>query len=160
MAAFIDLQKAFDAVNFDILLYKLHRAGIRNSTAKWCKIYLTNRSKKCLVKRVLSETLQITCGVPQGSVLGPLFFLVYINDLQYAVNDCNIKLYADDSVLYPSGLNSEEAAVKLQDSQDKFCVWCDINKLTINTKKTKLMIFGSRSKFKKAEHAVVLLIFC
>ena len=157
LAAFVDLQKAFDTVNFDILLRKLNHAGIRNSLANWCKSYLNGRSQKTLVNGVVSGLLPITCGVPQGSVLGPLFFLVYINDLQNALVDCRVQLYADDSVIYQSGVNGDEAKDKLQTSLNEFCTWCKINKLTINTKKTKLMTFGSRSRVKKAMHVKVYM---
>ena len=157
LAAFVDLKKAFDTVNFDILLKKLNFAGVRDSVAKWCKSYLTGRSQKTIVNGSTSSPLPISCGVPQGSVLGPLFFLVYVNDIQTAVVDCRIKLYADDSVLYQSGVNALEASTKLQKSLDTFCLWCDVNKLTINTKKTKLMVFGSRSKVKKANHVKIYM---
>ena len=80
---------------------------------------------------------------------------MYVNDIQNAIDDCGLKLYADDTVLYQSGLNSPEACNKLQHSLDLFVRWCSINKLTINAKKTKLMIFGSRHKVKKARGAKV-----
>ena len=152
LAAFIDLKKAFDTVDTDILLRKLELAGIRDTTLQWCHNYLTNRSQRTIANNITSTSLPITCGVPQGSVLGPLFFLVFINDLEFALTNCKFKLYADDSVLYQSGLNGDHAANLLQPSLDEFSQWCNVNKLTINTKKSKLMIFGSRSKVKKAKH--------
>ena len=84
----------------------------------------------------------------QGSVLGPIFFLVFVNDMQGAINDCRIKLYADDTVLYQSGINRDEAAAKLQGSVNLFANWCEVNSLTINIVKTKTMAFGSRQKVK------------
>ena len=152
LAAFIDLQKAFDTVNFNILLKKLDKAGVKNNVINWCRSYLEDRQQTALVNGLTSDQKSITCGVPQGSVLGPLFFLVYINDIQFALGNCNLKLYADDSVLYQSGVNSEEAAVLLQSSLNKFCEWSTSNKLSINTKKNKFMVFGSRSRVKRAKN--------
>ena len=157
LAAFIDLKKAFDTVDFTILLNKLHHAGIRQRTLQWCRNYLTNRLQRTVANNISSTEIPVTCGVPQGSVLGPLFFLVFINDLDHVLNNCKFKLYADDSDLYHSGLNANEAAVQLQLSLDKFSNWCQINKLTINTKKSKLMTFGSRSKIKKAQNVRIKL---
>ena len=102
-----------------------------------------------------SSLLPATCGVPQGSVLGPLFFLVYVNDIQGVVNNCALKLYADDTVLYTSGADSIETAHRLQQGLDLFCGWCRVNKLTINIKKTKVMTFGSRQRVKKAKDVLL-----
>ena len=155
LAAFIDLRKAFDTVNLNILINKLERAGIRGGLLLWCKSYLAGRTQCTIANGVVSDPKSITCGVPQGSVLGPLFFLVYVNDLQGTLNECGLKLYADDTVLYQSGLNWQEAANKLQPSLDQFMHWSAVNQLTLNVNKTKLMVFGSRNKVKKAKHAVV-----
>ena len=151
IAAFVDLSKAFDTVNHDILIKKLHKAGIRNSLLDWCVNYLSNRSQKTIANNSVSSVKRISCGVPQGSVLGPLFFLVYINDLCDALDDCGIHLYTDDAVLYHSDPFHGQAAAKLQTSLDKFSSWCKSNSLTINCSKTKLMVFGSRSKVKKSK---------
>ena len=127
LAAFIDLKKAFDTVDFTILLNKLNHAGIRWGTLKWCKDYLTGRSQRTVANNITSDKLPVTCGVPQGSVLGPLFFLVFINDLDHVLNNCKFKLYADDSVLYQSGVNANDTATQLQSSLDKFDNWCKVN---------------------------------
>ena len=157
LAAFIDLRGVFDTVDCNILLHKLEKAGIRNSAYNWCASYLSNRSQKKFVNNMISGALNISCGVPQGSVLGPLFFLVYVNDVQHALGCSNIKLYADDTVIYNSGVNATEAAALLQPQLDNFCKWGNVNKLSINTKKTKLMVFGSRSKVKKAKKVKVYM---
>ena len=157
LATFFDLRKAFDTVNIGILKKKLERSGVRNLVLRWCSNYLTNRKQCTYVNGITSELLPISCGVPQGSVLGPLFFLIFVNDIQGALDDCNIKLYADDTVLYQTGINSQTAAVKLQRSVNLFANWCDTNSLTINISKTKVMAFGSRHKVKKAKKVVVKL---
>ena len=157
LAAFIDLKKAFDTVNFDILLCKLNEAGIRGSVFQWCRSYLLSRSQSVIANGVTSPSLPLKCGVPQGSVLGPLFFIIYINDLQHALNNGNVKLYADDTVLYQSGNNADEAGRCLQANLNLFSYWCTVNKLTINTTKSKLMVFGSRSKVKKEKNVKIYL---
>ena len=85
LAAFIDLKKAFDTVDLHILLRKLSYVGVRNGTLKWCQNYLTGRVQSTIANSKLSDKLPVTCGVPQGSVLGPLFFLVFVNDLDRAL---------------------------------------------------------------------------
>ena len=125
------------------------RSGIRNRTLDWCSSYLSNRRQCTFANGVTSDLLPVTCGVPQGSVLGPLFFLAIVNDVQDALDECGVKLYADDTVLYQSGVNCADAAEKLQRSISRFASWCEENSLTINVAKTKIMTFGSRNKVKK-----------
>ena len=81
---------------------------------------------------VLLEAQAVTCGVPQGSVLGPLFFILYVNDMQAAVRGSKIQLYADDTVIYAGGENHEAAARSLQLSLNQFSKWCKANKLSLN----------------------------
>ena len=157
LATFFDLRKAFDTVNMGILKKKLEKSGIRNTVLRWCSNYLTNRFQCTYANGVTSDMLPVTCGVPQGSVLGPLFFLVFVNDVQGALDECGIKLYADDTVLYQSGINCEEAVVNLQGSVNKFANWCEVNSLTINISKTKTMAFGSRQKVKRAKGGTIKL---
>ena len=157
LATFFDLRKAFDTVNVNILKMKLEKSGVRNLVLRWCANYLSNRSQCTCVNGKTSTLVPVTCGVPQGSVLGPLFFLVFVNDVSGALDDCKVKLYADDTVLYQSGLNSEIASVKLQQSVNLFSNWCEVNSLTINTLKTKTMAFGSRHKVKKAKKSIIKL---
>ena len=157
LAAFVDLRKAFDTVNMDILKSKLYEAGVRGSILNWCASYLQNRSQQTIVNNTLSSCLPVTCGVPQGSVLGPLFFLVYVNDLAYVLNECKVKLYADDTVIYKSSVDHSIASRELQRDIDNFCEWCRENKLTVNSRKTKLMVFGSRSRVKKAKHVKIVV---
>ena len=157
LATFFNLRKAFDTVNINILKTKLELKGIRNGVLNWCSNYLSKRSQCTYVNGITWSLLTVACGIPQGSVLGPLFFLVFVNDIQGALDDCKIKLYADDTVIYQSGVNKEEAAIKLQRSVNMFANWCETNSLTINISKTKTMAFGSRHKVKRARGANITL---
>ena len=105
---YLDLQKAFDTVNHDILLYKLQYYGVRGVVYDWFKNYLSGRFQYVSVNGVDSELTAVTCGVPQGSALGPLLFLVYVNDINKAVPDEQIKLFADDTNLSISGCVIDE----------------------------------------------------
>ena len=97
---FIDLKKAFDTVNHSILLKKLEHYGIRGVALDWFCSYLSNRKQYVSVNGHISETLQIRCGVLQGSVLGPLLFLIYINDLPSVRKCLTFYLFADDTNIY------------------------------------------------------------
>jgi hypothetical protein len=106
----IDLQKAFDTVDHVILLKKLEAMGV--SSVAWFKSYLSSRTQIVNVNQVDSTPLSITCGVPQGSILGPLLFLCYVNDMPISV-DCKLILYADDSALLFSNKDPKIIADKL-----------------------------------------------
>ena len=156
LAAFVDFKKAFDTVNHNILLEKLNYMGVRRQTLKWIKSYLDNRVQRTISNNIFSDLDTIKCGVPQGSILGPLFFLVYINDIKNIITkEYKYQLYADDTVIYCHGNTFTEAQEKLQSMIDKFVSWCSKNALTINIKKTKIMYFGSRNNIKKADKAVI-----
>ena len=131
---FIDFATAFDAVDHEILLHELHRNGIRGHANNFFRSYVFNRTQYTYVNGVRSDVRSITCGVPQGSVLVPLFFVLYINDLYKAIENVTTRLFADDTalILYEKDLNTWVDAVSR--TVQKLCRWCIENKLTISIK--------------------------
>ena len=149
LAIYIDLKKAFDTVDHTILVNKLERYGISDKTVKWMKDYLSNRKQRTLANWIMSSIENVTCGVPQGSILGPLMFLIYVNDVERSCSHSRVRLYADDTVLYASGTNIKTGVEHLQKDLNSYAEWCMKNKLTINVSKTKCMLFSSQKKLLK-----------
>ena len=137
----MDLRKAFDTVDHEILCKKLHIYGIKGRLLEWCTNYLKNRSRLTLVNNTRSKREGLNCGVPQGSVLGPLFFILYVNDVVSALEGVKIQSYADDTVIFASGKDTETLRSRLQNNLYVFQKWCDGNKLTLNPQKTKMVAF-------------------
>ena len=157
IATFIDAMKAFDTVNHEILLKKFYDLGLRGNVEIWLKHYLTNRKQCTIANNTTSELKNVTCCVPQGSVCGPLLFLLYINDLPNILKNLQVSLYADDTVIYTSNSDVAQACNLLQQDLDLLQYWCEINKLTINCKKTKFCIFGMQSIVKKSKAQKIVL---
>ena len=103
IATFIDMAKAFDTVNHNILLKKIEKLGFRGNIYKLLKNDLTDRQQVTIANGVTSSHLNITCGIPQGSTIGPLLFITYVNDVSSVLQNCKYHLYADDTVIYASG---------------------------------------------------------
>ena len=151
IATFIDAMKAFDTVNHKILLKKALRYGIRGKVYDWLENYLKDRLQCTIANEIVSNTKPITCGVPQGSVCGPLLFLFYINDLSKALTSRKVSLYADDTVIYISHTNVNEGMNLTQNDLNNLVDWCTENKVTINSKKNKYCIYGMRSNVKRSK---------
>ena len=141
---FLDFSKAFDTVNHEILLYKLSHYGIRGSAFDWFKSYISNRSQFVTYNGVASTAKPINCGVPQGSILGPLLFLMYINDLYNVCQESVPILFADDTNLFYSGSSIDDLARRINDELCNISTWLKINKLSLNIKKTHYIIFDRK----------------
>ena len=153
---FLDLSKAFDTVNHNILLQKLESYGIRGISRKWFQSYLTDREQIVKYYKVLSEKAKINCGVPQGSVLGPLLFLLYINDIFNSSNLTSFIVFADDTNLFYSGKNIKQLELVVNNEIKKIFEWFKVNQLTLNIKKTNYIIF--KSKKKQIKHDVKITV--
>ena len=152
---FIDLQKAFDTVDHEILLNKLSYYGIRGIANDWFRSFLTDRQQFVNVLGQNSKYKKITCGVPQGSTLGPLLFLIYINDLHNAFDKCLIHHFADDTNLIFDN-KKIEVIEEVMNNELKFLVeWLRANKLSLNESKTELILF--RPMHKKSQYLNVRL---
>ena len=144
----LDLQKAFDTVDHEILCDKLEVMGI--NFTKWFKSYLGGRQQIVVANGTPSEPGTVNCGVPQGSILGPLLFLCYVNDMPMSVR-CKLLLYADDSALIVSGSDPQAIADALSVELESCRQWLMDNKLSLHLGKTESILFGSKRKLKKIE---------
>ena len=153
---FIDLKKAFDTVNHKILLTKLEHYGIRGNILKWFESYLSNRKQFVFYNGVSSDIASFTCGVPQGSVLGPLLFLIYINDLPNISSKLSFFLFADDTNIYYESNKLIELEKTINKELKLLSLWLNLNRLALNVSKTNFVIF--RSPKKPLNHNVVLIM--
>ena len=145
-SVFLDFAKAFDAVNHDILLQKLEYYGIRGVALGLFKNYLQNRPQIVKVGGEISNQLIIKCGVPQGSVLGPLLFLIYINDIYKSSDILQFHLFADDTSIFYSHKNLKNVEMTLNNELIKVSKWLIANKLTLNVSKSNFVIFHPPQK--------------
>ena len=135
MGIFIDLSKAFDTLNHSILLQKLSNYGIRGVANDWFKNYLTNREQYVIYNNILSSKCTITTGVPQGSILGPLLFLLYINDISNSSAILKFVLFADDTNIFYSCENFEILCSTVNRELREVIQWFKSNRLLVNLKK-------------------------
>ena len=133
---FLDFSKAFDTVNHDILLDKLCHYGVRDNALDWFRSYLSGRRQFVTYNGVSSSIKTITCGVPQGSILGPLLFLLYINDLYNVCSTSVPLLYADDTNLFYRGKDIDTLVRGINFELGNISTWLKVNKLSLNVKKT------------------------
>ena len=148
-ALFVDFTKAFDSVIHSRLLSKIADLGFSYSNFRWFESYLNNRSQRTTFAWNVSATKDVHYGVPQGSVLGPLLFVLYIDDVTKVIKNADIKLYADDIVIYYAHKDAREVEKVLISEAKLFENWVFENRLTVNPKKTEFMWLASKHKLKR-----------
>ena len=145
---YIDLSKAFDTLCYDILLHKLRYYGFSGTELKLLRCYLRNREQYVKYNNYQSELIDISTGVPQGSILGPLLFTICINDLITVSDKLNFIMYADDTTIYFNLEDFDPTCIEagITNELEKVNIWLKLNKLSLNTQKTRLMIFHRKQK--------------
>ena len=146
LGLFLDFSKAFDTVDHDILLDKLEFYGIRGCAHDWFKSYLTNRKQFVEFDSHTSSLLSITCGVPQGSILGPLLFVIYNNDLAYVSPKAFSMFFDDDCNIFISGKDPDKLVTSMNEEMTKIIEWLRTNRLSLNIEKTHFMMFRKRKQ--------------
>ena len=144
IGVFLDFSKAFDTINHQILFDKLYHYGIRRVALTWCKSYLSNRYQYVTYNGVKSSQQIIRCGVPQGSILGPLLFLIYINDLPMVCKHAMAIMFADDTNIFLSNSNIDDLQDLVNEELSHLTAWLKINKLSLNVKKAHYMVFTNK----------------
>ena len=153
---FLDFAKAFDTVNHEILLTKLKYYGVNDKALLWFESYLSNRTQYTEIGDTLSEVGYIKCGVPQGNVLGPLLFLLYINDITLSSSILNFFLFADDTTVFYTDKTNPETENILNTELNKISDWLASNKLSLNVTKSNFMHFSPGKN--KNKHPIDILI--
>ena len=151
LAVFLDIKKAFDTIDHKILIEKLRHIGTGDSTLNLIVNYLHNRKQCVLCNGKRSIVKALHTGVPQGSTLGPLLFLIYINDLPLMFKNTKCMMFADDTVLYQSLNNIVGLYEEVQESLDKMYVWCQNNQITLNIKKCEYIHLGYRKPIQRTD---------
>ena len=151
-AVFIDLRKAFDTIDHATMIAKLPIYGVHGKELTWFESYLFNRQQFVAYQDTCSERQSVKCGVPQGSILGPLLFTIVIYYITEQVKECRILLYADDTVIFTSDKDSKRIEEMLNIEFNNVATWFTNNNLVLNLKKTKteFVLFGTHQKLAKS----------
>ena len=143
---FLELSKVFNTINHQILLKKMEYYGVHDIAHTWIKSYLSNRKQYVEYNSCKSSCKGLSCGLPQGSILGPLLFLIYINDLANVSQKLFFLFFADDSNIFLSGKNPDLLISEMNSEIVRITDWLAANKLSLNISKTHHMIFSSKRK--------------
>jgi hypothetical protein len=143
---FLDISKCFDSIDHSILICKLEKYGVKGIEKAWFTNYLTNRQQVVKCNNKMSQPLNVEIGVPQGSILGPILFLLFINDLTQHCNGAQCNLFADDALFYVYGKDLNEVNIKLQNCIKSVEDWYQSNKLTLNAKKSNVMLVHNSNR--------------
>ena len=146
VATYIDLSKAFDCLQYKQLFTKITALGFTKRTLNWFKSHLSKRVQYTEINGKLSQHLDVELGVPQGSILSPVLFLIYVNDINNSCSDANFVKFADDTTNLTSGASLQEALEKMNESLTKVDSWFKKNKLNLNPGKTRYMIFNCNTE--------------
>ena len=155
-AVFLDISKAFDCVNHSVLLDKLRKYFLDNAAIGWFESYFSSRRQQVKLNDEMSDWRHIDNGVPQGSVLGPLLFAIYINDLPDVILSSYIDIYADDVVVYRSSQSITDLSYHLQNDLDRIHIWLSANQLSLNFLKSVCMLIGSPQKVRGIDWNVII----
>lgn len=156
LGIFLDFSKAFDRINHDIMLEKLHCYGFHGTVLALIRSYLSNRTQCVSINRQLSSAMNVRNGVPQGSILGPLLFNIFINDIVRVDSSVEYVIYADDTSIFVSGETADDPIVSANEILNKIYAWTVANSLHINCSKSKAVLFRAKSKSFETSHEPIL----
>ena len=155
---FLDIRKAFDTIDHSILLNKLEKYGICCEELLFFKSYLTNRKQYCSIQNRSSSFKPVLTGVPQGSILGPLLFIIYMNDLLNCVQGAKVTMYAYDTSVGNTSRRISDIKTNLIPDLLSVCDWLKASKLSLNTIKTELMFIGTTQNIRKINNLIAVRV--
>ena len=158
LALYLDLSKAFDTIDHNVLLYKLEHYGFRGIVLNWFLSYLSIRNQYVYYNNCKSEKLDVTCGVPQGPILGPLLFILYINDIVNTSNMLQFILFADDTTILFSDKDISSKVDLINTELKEVTNWFKTNKLSVNASKTNFMIMGTTHQTSKPKTNIKVIL--